>query len=540
MAQDLVDLTSDLRDIAMMAAHPTKVDDVLARALDYLGEVIPFELAAVLELVDDELRVRCARGPLASEAVRRHSLALAEHPTLRRVLETRRARVMRDHDHAGEDGDPYDGVLDLPHGHSCMVVPLHAGDRTLGMMSFDNRECGLYDATVLNLAAIYGQIIALALVAAEQAMLLDRSRAQLERLNAVLVEEVTGRTDAAALLEESVSAPMRMLVRHARQVAVTDVPVLITGETGTGKEVVARAVHGWSRRHAQPFVTLNCAALPEQLIESELFGHRRGAFTGATSDRTGRFAAANGGTLFLDEIGDMPVALQSKLLRVLQEGTFEPLGSDQTVKVDVRILAATNVNLETAIAEGRFREDLYYRLSVFPLELPPLRARMDDVPRIAASVLQAIARRTGRGPWTLSPQSIDRMCVHEWRGNIRELINVLERATILQQAGVLDVDLPVQGRRLVPAALPSHTPAARMRTLEEVEREHIEMVLARAGGKIYGTDGAAALLGLKPSTLQSRMQRLGLTKRTVDGLCPPVTDEGVRPPIVLESSDDSE
>jgi transcriptional regulator with GAF, ATPase, and Fis domain len=511
MTQHLVDLTSDLRDIATLAAHPTKVDDLLVRALDYLGEVIPYELAAVLELVDDELRVRCARGPLASEAVHRHAVALSTHPTLRRVLETRRARVMSDHLHADEDGDPYDGVLDLPHGHSCMVVPLHAGDRTLGMMSFDNRECGLYDANVVNLAAIYGQIIALALVAAEQAMLLDRYRAQLERLNAVLVEEVTGRTDAAALLDESTSPAMRTVVRMARQVAVTDVPVLVTGETGTGKEVVARAIHGWSRRHSAPFVTLNCATLPEQLIESELFGHRRGAFTGATADRTGRFAAANGGTLFLDEIGEMPVALQAKLLRVLQEGTFEPLGSDQTVKVDVRILAATNVQLETAIAEGRFREDLYYRLSVFPIELPPLRERMDDVPVIAASVLRAIAMRTGRGPWTLPSATIDRLRAHEWRGNIRELINVLERATILQQPGPLEVDLPQSGRRsAVMPALPERADASRVRTLVEVEREHIESVLARVGGKIYGTDGAAALLGLKPSTLQSRMQRLGL------------------------------
>ncbi len=288
-------------------------------------------------------------------------------------------------------------------------------------------------------------------------------------------------------------------------------PVLITGETGTGKEVVARAIHGWSRRHSAPFVTLNCATLPEQLIESELFGHRRGAFTGATADRTGRFAAANGGTLFLDEIGEMPVALQAKLLRVLQEGTFESLGSDQTVKVDVRILAATNVQLETAIAEAQFREDLYYRLSVFPIELPPLRERMDDVPVIAASVLRSIALRTGRGPWTLPDATIDRLCAHEWRGNIRELINVLERATILQQAGALAVDLPQPGRRSAALpALPDRAEASRVRTLVEVEREHIESVLARAGGKIYGTDGAAALLGLKPSTLQSRMQRLGL------------------------------
>lgn len=441
MTQHLVDLTSDLRDIATLAAHPTKVDDLLVRALDYLGEVIPYELAVVLELVDDELRVRCARGPLASEAVRRHAVALSTHPTLRRVLETRRARVMSDHEHAaGEDGDPYDGVLDLPHGHSCMVVPLHAGDRTLGLMSFDNRECGLYDANVVNLAAIYGQIIALALVAAEQAMLLDRYRAQLERLNAVLVEEVTGRTDAAALLEESTAPAMRTVVRMARQVAVTDVPVLVTGETGTGKEVVARAIHGWSRRHAAPFVTLNCAALPEQLIESELFGHRRGAFTGASADRTGRFAAANGGTLFLDEIGTMEYQLQAKVLRAIQQREFTRVGGLKSMHVDVRIVSATNSDLQQMVRDGKFREDLYYRIATFPIAIPPLRDRKDDIILLAEYFLERSVDRRSKDIRGLSKEAMVALTQYPWPGNVRELQSVIERAIILADDPVISID----------------------------------------------------------------------------------------------------
>ncbi|MBK9776158.1 MAG: sigma 54-interacting transcriptional regulator [bacterium] len=300
--------------------------------------------------------------------------------------------------------------------------------------------------------------------------------------------------------------------------------MLILGETGTGKEVLARALHHWSPRRAQAFLSLNCAAIPESLLESELFGHVKGAFTGAGSARPGRFLAANGGTLLLDEIGDMPSAAQAKLLRVLQEGTFEPVGSDRTVKVDVRILAATHRDLEERVRAGAFREDLFYRLNVFPLHVPPLRERADDLPRLVATILAGLARRTGRGPWTVDDAALRELAAQEWPGNVRQLVNALERATIMKSAGALDARFFMGGTRRAATgegdatATMAETTAAevdadRDLTLAAAERRHLRHVLELCGGRIYGADGAAERLGLKPTTLQSRMKKLGVGRR---------------------------
>ncbi|MCC6407032.1 MAG: sigma 54-interacting transcriptional regulator [Planctomycetes bacterium] len=501
----VLDLTRDLKELTRLAGEPRRVDDLLERALDTLRDVIPYDLAAVLELEGEELAVRCARGPLCDDRVRRHRVQLASFPDLRRALETRRARTLDEHDH-GHGADPYHGLLDLPHGHSCMVVPLFAGERTLGALTFDRTRCERYDAPLVDLATIYGQIIALALTAAEYAASLERNSRQLAEQNRLLEGEVTGERDAGELLALSQNPAMKRLAELARQVAATDAPVLITGETGVGKEVLARAIHGWSRRRARPFVKLNCAALPENLIESELFGHRKGAFSGATETRPGRFAVANGGTLLLDEIGDLPLGAQAKLLRVLQEGEFEPVGSDRTVKVDVRILAATHLDLERALADGRFRQDLYYRLDVFPLCVPPLRERKEDLLSIAAEILRGIARRTGRGPWRLSAKNLERLRAYPWPGNVRELVNCLERATILSSTQELVLDLPHD------AVTREASGGAALGTLAEHERAYLERVLDHTGGKLYGKGGAAEILGLKPSTLQSRMQKLGVSR----------------------------
>ncbi len=297
--------------------------------------------------------------------------------------------------------------------------------------------------------------------------------------------------------------------------AETDTPVLLLGETGTGKERLARAVHRWSARAEGAFVTLNCAAIPAGLLESELFGHVKGAFTGATRDRAGRFQMAHGGTLFLDEVGELPVELQAKLLRALQEKTFEPVGSDRTVRADVRILAATHVDLQQAISQRRFREDLYYRLSVFPLRLPPLRERLEDLPPLCAFLLEEQARRTGRRGMKVTPEGLARLAAYDWPGNIRELANALERATILSRkpelgAEAFDLPIRVSGMKASVEAPPLVEGA--VPTLEEVQRQHILRVLTLTQGRIYGPGGAAALLGLKPSTLQSRMKKLGITR----------------------------
>ncbi len=506
----ILDYSGDLRQLADLAGQPDRIDEVLDRALASLSRLVPHDLAAVLGLEGDRLRVRVAHGPLASERVRRHSIDLGAYPSIRRALESRRAVVLEDHDHdhATGEGDPYDAVLDLPHGHSCMVVPLHAADRSLGIMTFDRTICGVYAEETVALAEVYAQIISLALLYAEQAKLLERYRESLveeRRLEAA----ATGTDPAGAFLDQSPSAAMQDLVRQAQLVAQSDSVVLIQGETGTGKEVLARAMHGWSPRRDAPFVTLNCAALPADLVESELFGHVRGAFTGAARDRRGRFLTANGGTILLDEVGDMPAAAQAKLLRVLQEGTFQPVGADHTVKVDVRVMAATHVELTRAVAEGRFREDLYYRLAVFPLALPALRDRPEDIVPLAEHLLEQLATRTGRGPWRLSQAARQTLQQRPWPGNVRELVNTLERAAILRRHGTLEPPHVAEPGR-APRSPAAEPPASAVRTLREVERDHVAAVLARTGGRIYGAEGAARLLGLKPTTLQSRLKRLGL------------------------------
>ncbi len=507
----MMDLSRDLHELARMVGADVDLPVVLEQALAALRSVVPYDLAAVFRLHDQELRVLAASGPLDGPAVRRHTLRLERFPTIRRALETRAPIPLEAHDHAGEEGDPYDGVLDLPDGHSCMVVPLFAGDRTLGLITLDRTRCEVYSAEAVHFAGVYGQLISMALRFAEQAALLDRYRHQLEAHNRILQEEAGGAALACRRLEASQAPAMRALTAQARQVARSELPVLVVGETGTGKEVLAQAIHAWSARADGPFVTLNCAALPEGLVESELFGHVRGAFSGAARDRRGRFLTANGGTLLLDEIGDLPLAAQAKLLRVLQEGTFQAVGSDQEIKVDVRILAATHVDLRKAVAEGRFREDLYYRLAVFPLSLPPLRERGEDIVAIAIEQLDEQAGRGRGGPWTLSAAAREALQAAPWPGNVRELRNVLERATILRPSGRIEpLDLGLSGGALPPRPRPGPSPSEPLPDFEENERRYLVALLERTGGKLYGADGAAAIAGMPPSTLRSRLLKLGL------------------------------
>ena len=302
----------------------------------------------------------------------------------------------------------------------------------------------------------------------------------------------------------------------AQQVAETNATVIIHGETGTGKELFARAVHNWSPRCDGSLIAVNCAALPAELIESEFFGHEKGAFTGASQRRVGRFALADGGTIFLDEVGDLPIALQAKLLRVLQEGQFEPVGSSRTQTVDVRVVAATNRDLFQAVQDGEFREDLYYRLSVFPIEVPPLRDRVDDVILLAEAFLDEFATQIGRRCAPLTNGMKARLLGYGWPGNVRELRNVMERAVICARDGQVDLD-----RALPQAAVGSSAPIGRaddvagdavltVEALRELEKENIRRALLRCGGRVSGESGAAALLNMKPSTLSSRIRALGI------------------------------
>jgi formate hydrogenlyase transcriptional activator len=303
---------------------------------------------------------------------------------------------------------------------------------------------------------------------------------------------------------------MGRILHQVETVARTDSTVLIYGETGTGKELIARAVHDLSPRRSNTVVKVNCAVIPGGLIESELFGHERGAFTGAISSRIGRFEFANHGTLFLDEIGELPLELQPKLLRVLQEHEFERLGSTRTLHTDVRLIAATNRDLEALVREQKFRSDLYYRLNVFPLRIPPLRERPEDIPPLVRHYVQQFSSRLGKTIDTIPPETMDTLVRYPWLGNVRELQNVLERASILAADQVLRIsseDLSMPGHAHPPQTGQS---GHRRTALDDAERQRIVAALEEANWIVAGPKGAAARLGIKRSTLQSRMQKLGI------------------------------
>lgn len=313
------------------------------------------------------------------------------------------------------------------------------------------------------------------------------------------------------------SESLKEMLQDVAQVAVTNTTVLILGETGTGKELIARAIHSASRRSDKPLITLNCAAIPAGLMESEFFGHEKGAFTGATQKREGRFGLANRGTIFLDEIGELSLDLQAKLLRVLQEGEFEPVGGSQTQKVDVRVIAATNRNLKEAVSKGRFREDLYYRLNVFPIEVPPLRERGDDVVLLAAVFATRFAQRIGRAIEPLSEQWHRRLKAYAWPGNVRELQNVIERAVITARDTKLNLDraLPESAKEIATESDSPETTPKRVRTVKELEalaRDNLLAALEAAAWQVAGESGAARLLGIRPTTLSSRMKTLGIER----------------------------
>jgi DNA-binding NtrC family response regulator len=314
------------------------------------------------------------------------------------------------------------------------------------------------------------------------------------------------------------STALRQLLQQVETVAPTDSTVLILGETGTGKELIARAVHQRSRRKHKPLVRVNCTSIPKELFESEFFGHAKGAFTGAIKDRAGRFEAAAGGTLFLDEVGEIPLELQSKLLRMLQEKSYERVGEEKTRRADVRIVAATNRDVKKELAAGRFREDLYYRLNVFPLRLATLRERREDIPLLTTHFVEVLVNELGCPKPRLTRAGIETLQGYDWPGNIRELRNVIERAVIFARGGALEFDLPGTGSSVDPTSFgprdfdqaePEYLTESEMRRRE---RENLFVVLQKAGWRIRGVDGAAELLGVKPTTLMSRIEKMGLRR----------------------------
>jgi formate hydrogenlyase transcriptional activator len=545
----------DHRDEVIMDSSANKVEDSIAEAalkltshvdVDRVCDAVLIGVEQVFaprmtwialhDAAADLLRVRFCRGPGAD--VFRDAEVPSGKGLTGQAFTQRRAIFVPD---AGDEHRWYDpaNAYTTPL-RSVLLVPLVFDQQALGVLGLDAPAFTVEDppaATDLQRLKIFAAHAAIGLNTARLYEATQQDRRPFHDVADVRPEplrdrvpDVTAHSDPAHRAGNIVgqSAALREVVRAVGQVAEVDLTVLILGETGTGKELVARALHERSTRAARPFVPVNCAALPETLVESELFGHERGAFTGAVARTTGRFEQAHRGTIFLDEIGDLPADAQAKLLRVLQDGVVQRLGGTDGRPVDARIIAATNQDLAACVAAGRFRADLYYRLSVFPIRLPALRDRRDDIPILTRHFVAQCGKRMRRRITRIENSVWERLQVHDWPGNVRELQNVIERAIILATDGVLRADAirfdPAGPLAAPPAAIVQspEEPAAAAHshgtvdpaplTLSDAERRVIVDALRRARGRVSGPAGAAALLGLKPTTLHAKMRKLGISR----------------------------
>lgn len=394
--------------------------------------------------------------------------------------------------------------------------PLIFRGEVLGVLAIF--DCGVLDEPAFDWLKVFADHAAVSIANARAFEEIEYLRARLEEENDYLRQEVTEAIGASSIV--GTSPGLKKVLQQIQLVAPTDAAVLVTGESGTGKELVARAVHEQSPRKDRALIKVNCGAVPESLFESEFFGHVKGAFTGALRDKPGRFELADGGTLFLDEIGEVPPAMQAKLLRVLQEQEVERVGDTRTRKINVRLIAATNRDLKKEVDAGRFRQDLFYRLSVFPIEVPPLRDRRDDITPLATHFVKKAAQRMNRPMPRITQATLRQLAGHTWPGNVRELQNAVERAVILSQGGPLRFELPdvpnpdASTSRTVPD---SPLTLLTRDELKRQERESIAAALEQAGGKVFGVNGAAELLGMRPTTLASRIKALGLPTRKKQG-----------------------
>ena len=443
------------------------------------------------------------------------------------VLRTQQPYVVAD---VVAEGDRWPRFVEIvqPFGiQSACHLLLSTARRKVGILVFASKQLAVYEETDLCFLQLVANQVAVAVENALAFREIEALKNKLSEEKAYLEEEVRSEHNFAEIVGESAS--LRQVLKKVETVAPTESTVLIFGETGTGKELIARALHDLSPRQSRTLIKLNCAAIPTGLLESELFGHEKGAFTGAISQKIGRFELANHGTLFLDEVGDIPPELQPKLLRVLQEQEFERLGSTKTIKVNVRLVAATNRDLAQMVADNRYRSDLYYRLNVFPLTLPPLRERGDDIRRLVRHFTQRFARQMGRRIESIPLEIMDALVRYPWPGNIRELQNVIERAVILSPGSILQVPLSDVsekvannlgngkdaeiGRQEQGVVLSPNTQSSKSAvTLADAEREHIIGALRDANWMLGGPRGAAAKLGMKRSTLHWKMKKLGISR----------------------------
>jgi formate hydrogenlyase transcriptional activator len=520
-----------LREISAQVAAGHRLEDVLTTVTSVLVERADFRSVAIWLYLRDEECEHCREAPLAERAAepRLHRVTRTASPSLAGLdllhalplSETFAGRLARDrapicHNDLVElaklVSQMTSGRADLSQAEasaasaareglrSGAVFPLFVGDDLTGLLfMLAEREIApdevrylevfaLQTASIIRWSRVYGEI--------------ERLRDRLARENTYLDEAVREEAGFTGIVGSS--AALKEVLPLIVQVAPTDSTVLLSGETGTGKELFARAIHDASRRSGHPMIKVNCGGFAPGLVDSELFGHERGAFTGATQRRIGRFELANRGTLFLDEVAELPHETQVKLLRVLQEREFERVGGERTIRADVRLIAATHRDLELEVARERFRADLYYRLNVLPIRIPPLRERPEDIEPLTAHFVSHFGRRMGKQFRGISQGSLTRLQRYDWPGNIRELQNVIERACVLAKGQVVEVPDPALGAR--------HRRAWQPATLEEAEQAHIGRTLERTGWRIEGTGGAAELLGLRPSTLRSRIRKLGIRR----------------------------
>jgi transcriptional regulator with GAF, ATPase, and Fis domain len=529
---DTLDFEHLISHTSALLASPAQVEPAVGEALEWIRRFFRAEGCGVLTVSDDGqvlrvLQASCAPGPSPPAG----DIDIGRRfPWARRTLLVERLPVVVDRtaDLPPEASVDRANWADLA-APSILAVPLCLGETVTHVMALSALSGqGDWPLECASRLRILGEIV---VSAVQRQHALEALRVSQERLDRAerrvseALEEIKrlrGVPDRENLhaRREVVSASggkivvgrspaIRQALALAEQVAATSSTVLLLGMTGTGKERFASFIHLASERHGRPMVHVNCSAIPSSLIESELFGRERGAYTGAMSKQVGRFEMAQGSTLFLDEVGELPLDVQVKLLRVLQERTIERLGSPRSIPVDVRIIAATNRDLQQAVNEGRFRSDLYYRLNVFPIVVPPLRDRREDIPALVTALVDEIGAAMGKRFETVAKSSLERLQQHDWPGNVRELRNVIERAMILLPGPVLHVDLAPSH----PSGSSGPRPhGAQSDLLEDVEREHILRVLRQVGWRIKGPDSASVRLGMKPSTLHSRMKKLGIVR----------------------------
>ena len=501
------------RLVAVLAARfvslaPAKVDEAIVDAQRRIVEALDIDRCVLWQMTEGD-----------ADLVDTHMWARPEFPAAPLYLSAKElfpyffTKIMANetvwHDSVDDvPAEPDRENLGHYHIKSSAVVPMEVNGRVVGAISFAAlRKRRTWTPEVLDrlrlLAAVFAQVLA----RRQSQIDLEHALAEVERLkdhlaneNVQLRHEVTALKGQRAIVAES--GPIKRTLAQADLVAGTDSTVLLTGETGCGKEVFAQVIHDASRRSDRPMVRVNCAAIPTALMESELFGRERGAYTGALSRQIGRFELASGTTLFLDEVGDLPLEAQVKLLRVLQDKTLERLGSTRPIHVDVRVIAATNRDLQSAVKDRTFREDLFYRLNVFPISIPPLRERVDDLPVLVWTFIDEFSKAFGKTIESISKDSLAALKRHAWPGNVRELRNVIERAVIVAKGPILVIET---------LGLRNTDPPARL-NLADVEREHIRDVLNRARWRVRGEGGAAEILGMKPTTLESRMAKLGIRR----------------------------